>query len=65
MNGRRIPLLLWIKEFIGVTAVQRIHRCDGPVSEADGQKEKGDDREEESGHDVADGPRNKKDKRSC
>lgn len=43
---------------------RRIHCYDGPVSDADGQEEKGDDRVEESGHDVADGPRNKKDQTS-
>lgn len=37
-------------------AVGRIHGCDGPVSDADRQEEKGDDRVEESRHDVADGP---------
>lgn len=36
----------------------RIHCCDSPISDADGQKEKGDDRVEEGGHDVADCPEN-------
>lgn len=34
----------------------RIHCCDSPISDADGQKEKGDDGVEEGGHDVANCP---------
>lgn len=59
-ESSRIPVRLQIKQFISVS-VRRIHRCHGPVGDADGQKEEGDDRVEESGHDVANGPRNSKD----
>lgn len=45
--------------------MRRIHGCNGPVSDADGQEEKGDDGVEESGHDVANGPRNSKDQKLC
>lgn len=40
-------------------AHRRIHGCDSPIRDADGQKNKGDDWVEESGHDVADGPKNR------
>lgn len=43
-------------------AGRRIHGGDGPIGDADGQKNKGNDGVEESGHDVADGPENRKDR---
>lgn len=42
------------------TYIERIHSNDCPVCYADGQQHKSDDRVEESGHDVTNGPGEKR-----
>lgn len=42
------------------TYIERIHSNDCPVRYADGQQHKSDDRVEESGHDVTNGPGEKR-----
>lgn len=64
IDGKEVAAFGWTNVSGAASVVRGIHCCDGPVGYADGQEEEGYDRVEESGHDVADGPGNKTDKKN-